>query len=314
MRNHRIFKDTNIIFATKNGHAFRHGAREISEAGYTIFDMRKSFYNSPEEEGLLISKHPDLVIFDRLETNAGLVAGLREQDIKVVTFDDLGSGQQYANLAIHSLLQDVEGNARVKVGYDYLILPEMAYEPRRIQETVGNVFVCFGGYDNRNLTKKFLTIVPSIVTFPHYDIVVGRKPCDELTSLYRSVNELLEGQSIDIALHIQPVNFRQILHKSDLAIVAGGLTAFEAIQNGVPCIGVPQYVRQIENLTRLEQYGGLILFGNELELDRKEWADTVNGIILNNSVRMKMALAARKLIDGNGVHRVVNAIAKVMTP
>ena len=279
MRNHRVFEESNIVFATRTDNKFCYGKNEIMAAGYTFFDMGSARYNGLEEGQLLKSTRADLIIFDRLETKKQIVSSLRAEGICVVTLDDLGSGQRYANLAIHSLLQNVEECSRVKVGYDYLILPQLTHEPRQIQDNVENVFVCFGGYDNRNLTEEVLQIIPRIASSARYDIVVGTKTRKELSTLSSIVGKIRKGKSIEINLHSQPDNFREILHKADLAIVSGGLTAFEAVQHGVPCIGVPQYVRQVENLARLEKVGALLLFDSRLDLNREAWLDLIKYIV-----------------------------------
>ena len=304
------FQGCKIIFATRSDDIFLYSKSSFQEAGYNIFDMKNAEYNSSSELDLLLSIEPDLVIFDRLETSQQLISGLTNKNIKVVTFDDEGDGQPYSDLAIHSLLQNVPESPKTLIGYQYMILPEMPSKPRNVQAEIENIFICFGGYDHKKLTQQFLDLVKNVKSTSHYDVIVGAQTKSSLTEIMHRIGKLREKYAVRIDLHRNPKNFGELLHRSDLAIAAGGLTAFEVVQNAIPCIGIPQYKHQQENLLRLEQKGVIIVCDIGSEKRNTDLVRNMNRIVMDYCLRKNMSYEAGRVIDNNGINRVIEAIGK----
>lgn len=304
------FHSAEVVFATRSAPPYELGARLVRQAGYSLDHDRELAPNSGFELANLLALQPDMVILDRLETTADLVSSLRRAGIFVVTFDDLGSGRAHANLAIHPLLQAVAPASNIVVGYQYLfplVAEEQSSETRVL---VDRVFVSFGGFDGRRLSRYFLELIPKINGPRRYDVVVGELPDQEINELSALAKVVANMAGVAIAVYRRPADFFSRLAASDLAIVAGGLTAFECARVGVPSIGIPQYEHQIENLDRLESHGCLKCGSHGMTLDAEFLCGLVTALAADHAKRCAMSLAGKATIDGQGLERTVALITK----
>lgn len=304
------FGGAEILFATRTSPPYELGASFASQAGYRVPGDLDLEPNTRSELASLLSLQPDVVIMDRLDTAAELVGGLRKAGVFVVTFDDMGDGRPHANLAIHPLLQAVAPAPNVFVGYDYLFPLADKVIRGEIRPLATNIFVSFGGFDHRHLTTYFLSLIPRIQGPRRYEIVVGDKDTHGFHALLDRVNAIGGASGVEIAVHRRPDNFFQLLTASDLAIVSGGLTAFGCAQAGVPAIGIPQYAHQLENLERLEMYGCLKRGTQEMDLDSEFLRGLVADLSMNRAARLAMSRAGMEAIDGKGLARTIDLIAR----
>ncbi len=112
----------------------------------------------------ILELKPDLVINDILNTTEEYIKSLRESNIKVVNFEDLGDGSKYANLVFNELYDtpQLEGDNYLW-GHRYLALRDEfdSATPHTFKERVDAVLIAFGGADQNNLTLITLkAIVP----------------------------------------------------------------------------------------------------------------------------------------------------------
>jgi len=312
IQEHSSFSGCNITFATRSDEVFKFGKKQIEGAGYDILDMNDFEHDSHHELEKLLFWKPDLVIFDRLATSTDTVRGLKEKGIKVITFDDEGSGGPHADLVINALLQNVLPNENTLIGHQYLILPKLAYKVKRPNKKVNNIFVCFGGHDHQNFSYKFIHLLAQEPIKAHFDLIVGNMSGIALEELQIKIENLNGSSYSDITIHSQPNYFHKLLHMTDLAIVSGGITAFEAVQNGIPSIGVPQYEHQERNLDRLEKLGVIQVDKNAFSGKNLSIVKKVKDLIHNFDQRVAMWMMATEVFDGKGTQRVCNAISKII--
>lgn len=304
------FGGADILFATRTTAPYELGTKLVTEAGYRIPGDLELEPNTKPELASLLSLQPDVVIMDRLDTTADLVLGLRKAGVFVVTFDDLGSGGPQANLAIHPLLQAVLPAPNVFVGYEYLF-PLADVDVRgETKPFAENVFVSFGGFDDRHLTSCLISLIPQIQGPRRYEIVVGDVLPLELEALQDEVNKVHAMSGVEIVMHQRPEKFFQLLSASDLAIVSGGLTAFACARAGVPAIGIPQYAHQLENLDRLEKLGCLKRGTHGMDLNSDHLGTVITNLVADCGARQVMSDAGMKAIDGKGLTRTVDLISK----
>jgi spore coat polysaccharide biosynthesis predicted glycosyltransferase SpsG len=304
-----LFQESEICFATREYPPYELGGKLIRQAGYEVITNSGLEPNGPLELDSILSARPDIVIFDRLETDANLVVNLKSAGAYVATLDDLGQGRVHADLAINSLLQNVDPGPKVFVGYDYLFLPSAGIIKSEIRECASTIFVSFGGFDHRQLNAYFLDLIPKIEGPKRYEIIVSGLAADDLDALSGLARRIAATSRVDIVMHQRPENYYQLLGASDLAIVSGGLTAFGCAQAGVPAIGIPQYEHQLENLNRLEAHGCLKLGARSMELDSEILSELIGDLAADYQERLAMNRAGTSLTDGQGLVRTVNLIA-----
>jgi len=310
LRQSPVFHGFDVLFATSENPPYELGGQLVKQAGYKILGNSNLEPNSKSELHSILDAKPSVVIFDRLETDANIILELKGCGIFVVTFDDLGAGQLHADLAIHPLLQAVDPRPNVFIGYDYLIFNTGELVRFETRPLVSKVFVSFGGFDSRQLTSYFLNLIPKIKGPNRYDIVVSGLDPGNLSNLGQTAGNIEAETGLEIILHQRPTDYYKLLSSSDIAIVSGGLTAFECAYAGIPAIGIPQYEHQLENFNRLEVRGCLKKGTRDMELDAELLCSLVNALGMDYTERLAMRCSGMGLIDGEGLKRTVNLIAQ----
>ncbi len=304
-----FFNGFDVLFATNENPPYELGGQLVRQSGYKIVGNSNLDPNSKPELHAILNARPNIVIFDRLETEANLILELKNHGIFVVTFDDLGSGQLYVDLALHPLLQNVDSRQNVFIGYDYLFFNTDELIKSETRPLASKVFVSFGGFDSRHLSSYFLNLIPKIKGPNQYDIILSRLDPDNLNNLVHLAGNIQAETGLKILLHDRPTDYYKLLSNSDIAIVSGGLTAFECAYAGIPAIGIPQYDHQLENFKRLESRGCLKKGTRDMELDTELLCSLVNDLSINYTERLAMSHSGMGLIDGEGLKRTVNLIA-----
>jgi UDP-2,4-diacetamido-2,4,6-trideoxy-beta-L-altropyranose hydrolase len=92
------------------------------------------------------------------------------------------------------------------------------------------------------------------------------------------------------------------LAAADVVVTAGGVTLLESLCLGRPTVAVALAPNQRANVE------GVVAEGAALLVDPGDVASAVRRLVDDTSLRVSIAAAARRLIDGHGVDRVVEAI------
>ena len=204
-------------------------------------------------------------INDRLDTNNSHVQYLKNRDVKIVTFDDLGDGAKNSNINICGLFFNNSSLEGIKIlkGTDYLILNREINNFKKERSALNNVLVTLGGSDTYGVTIKVLRILKkfkikaTIHIGPSFnDLDILKK---ELTNDYELISfipSLIEEFS-----------------KFDLAITGGGVTPFEANASGLPCLIIANELFEIPNGNYLQNIGSSKFIGYYDEIDENIFSD-----------------------------------------
>jgi spore coat polysaccharide biosynthesis predicted glycosyltransferase SpsG len=257
-----------------------------------------------------------VVVVDRLDTSTAVMRALRETGARLASLDDLGPGRLEAHLLINILVEEPEAEAVRQRGIRLLEGPayatvspdEAAADPRPTPEVAKHILVTLGGADDKGLTVKVadaLALIPEPLTgtfvagpaFAHADELARKlRNASYAHCLNRNVPSLLP-----------------LLRGSDLAVVAGGLTMFEAALTGTPAIAVSQPVAHQRGLAgRLQQAGVLWHAGVGTELSSDRLAGLIRRLMNDRSARQAMAERGPRLVDGGGAGRVAEALQSLL--
>ena len=199
----------------------------------------------------------DVFINDILSTTKEYMCNLKHllPNSKIVNFEDEGDGADLADVVFNALYEDMS-RTNIKAGEQYFIASKLFLlsNPINIADKVTDVFICFGGADPQNYTKRLLTIISK----KEYEkfifwVVIGKanKLVDELMSYnkYKNINVLYDINDI--------VNYMKC---SDIAITSRGRTGFELTFLGIPTISLAQNQRETLH-TFLSQKNGIEYLG-----------------------------------------------------
>jgi spore coat polysaccharide biosynthesis predicted glycosyltransferase SpsG len=225
--------------------------------GIEFFDEYPFAYETIEDDlqfvGLVAAAKADLVVLDRLDNSAEFVELVKEQ-ARVITFEDLGSGAEVADL----LLSDLYENPRVPLdrqltGVENAILaPTFETISRKIEfrDSVRDILVLFGGTDPSHLIERTLRALES------YGF-------GGLITVVRGIgSELINPADFQLKLRVltDVKNMPAVMAQADVAISSAGRTITELSSIGVPTLCMAQNVKELTH-THTSPNNGVVMLG-----------------------------------------------------
>lgn len=194
-----------------------------------------------------------------------------------------------------------ETHTRYLLGPDYLLLrPVFAMAPpRATAAAVTRVALLTGGGTSES-TGLLLEIIADALPTATIDVVVG--PFGMVPAVASRLGD--RGH-----VHLAPPDVIPVMVRADLAVTAGGQTAYELAATGTPALGVRLAENQRLNLRGLERAGCLRDLGSP---DASGFPAclfaALRDLAADPAMRTRMAAAGRRLVDGRGVTRVADAL------
>lgn len=273
---------------------------EASHFKYTVIDT--------DEDMLAVIKEQDadIVINDMLNTTIKYISMLRQQDVHIVNFEDLGDGGELADAVINDLYAPLNNENHYFWGSDYFILRDefLISEASSFNERVQNILVIFGGVDPSGLTEKLLNTIPYLneVEKIKFTIIVGPG--------YRQYEEL-QIAAADLPYNIEILRdvktMSDYMSKADIAISSQGRTMLELASMSVPTILMAQNKRELTH-----EFGdlanGFINLGLGSELSEQSVAATLNWLIETPQIRQQMYNQMAEKDLKNGLEHVLKII------
>jgi spore coat polysaccharide biosynthesis predicted glycosyltransferase SpsG/CMP-N-acetylneuraminic acid synthetase len=246
-------------------------------AGY---DYWLGCFNKHDILANIIDLKPDLVINDILDTSREYILALREQGIRVVNFEDLGSGASLTNLTINELYGEQKFQGKnVFWGHDYFFLRDEFNDAasHSFSRDIDGLLLTFGGTDYNDFTRKiFAEILPVcqrnkikiyVVTGEGYSFKEEFK--EEIADFGNDEVEFIYATGI----------MSSVMEKTQVAIVSNGRTLYELAHMNIPAIVLPHHERE-----KMHQFGC------------KENGFVNVGLYQGSSTRKKVGLEFEKLI------------------
>lgn len=274
---------------------------EITKQILTQKNFKFKFQNLLDQETnwekeLIISNQIDLWINDRLNTSIKHSKKVKRCNIKLVNFDDNGSGANLADLNIlglHFLEKDNEIKQNSIYGTDYLILNPDIKKYRRVREFVDPVIVNLGGSDTWGVTIKIINILK----------IKKIKATIKIGPEFKFFEKLNSTITEDFKIISYVDSMAKEMSKYNLAITGGGITPFEANASGLPCILIANETFEIPVCKRLEKLGGSIFAG---------FRDEINYDIFSKKLDINlMSKKGIKNISLNGLNKITYKINSI---
>lgn len=224
-------------------------------------------YNDEDELLQFLSEGGyELVINDILDTDEAYVKRIKNlsSEVKVVNFEDMGTGRLEADLVINALY-DNQSVGKELCGEKYYVAPKLylLYDKITIRDKAKCVFVCFGGADPQKYTEMILSII-SEDKYGEYKfyVVLGKAKSnhEEIAIKYRRDN---------ISIYYDVKNMPEIISKCDIAITSRGRTCYELALLGVPTIAMAQNDRETHHSFACEE-NGFWYIGKHVECETME--------------------------------------------
>ena len=254
-------KQNFIFFINKN-----QKTKEILEKNnykYEIVDLNNFSQNW---ETALIKKY-DLKywINDRSDTNEKHTKNILKNNIKLITFDDLGDGAKFCDINICGLTfnnKNIKGKKVLK-GVDYLILNSEINFYKKQRYNLENILVTLGGSDTYAVTIKVLKLLKK------YNI----KATIHTGPSFKHKEELQKNLTTNFKIVDFVPSLIEEFSKYDLAITGGGITPFEANASGLPCMIIANETFEVPNGEFLSSLGSSLYLGFHENIDESKFKD-----------------------------------------
>lgn len=258
-----------------------------------------------------VNVSPDLVINDILDSSIEYISFIKDESIKVINFEDLGSGAKKADLVINALYAEREKVPNALVGSEYFCLrDEFLYiEKAPISEKVNRILLTFGGVDEGNLAARCLKLIAQYCKEKSIavDIVTGPGFIGQniLTEIVKDYQDLV----VDVAKGTKRIS--DYMNKADVAITSGGRTVLELAALHVPTIVICQNEREATH-EFLALDNGVINLGNRELVENADIISSFRDVVENKEKRMDMIAKSKQKNFSLGKKRVIKRIIDLL--
>ncbi|MFS2247314.1 PseG/SpsG family protein [Bacillus sp. A31] len=256
--------------------------------------------------------NPDLLLIDVLDCDLQFLRSIKASSAsaRLVLFEEeRAEACQLADAVVNGIYGGLD-EKRLQVngtdyfyGTPYLLLD---HEISRLKDTYEvrkeckKVVISLGGSDPGGLLSK---AVSALFEAGHLHILA-------VTGKASRIEEQIEAAHIQFIRHTDQLPAR--LAEADLAIVAGGMTLYEAVCIGVPSIVLSQVDHQAVTAARFAQKGACHHLGLGDLVDEKDIWRAARRLSASYFLRRSIHLNGRSLIDGKGTERVKDILINLM--
>ncbi|MBI4326591.1 MAG: UDP-2,4-diacetamido-2,4,6-trideoxy-beta-L-altropyranose hydrolase [Chloroflexi bacterium] len=280
------------------------------------------------------------VMMDGYHFNAAFQRALKQAGLRLLVVDDYGSATHYcADLILNQnlgaradLYASREPYSRLLLGPRYVLLRGefLSWHAwrREIPVRARRVLVTLGGSDPENVTLKVLQALRQLMGAAASDrriddgqVAADNHPasatdcpsCDfsdlEVTVVVGGSNphfEHLKSQISDSRFRLlrDIANMPELMSAADLAIAAGGSTAWELAFMGLPMLIIVLAENQRSNGQQLHANGLARHLGWHADLTPDRLAHEIESLLDDAAARAEMSRRGRALVDGLGGFRV----------
>ncbi len=291
----------------------------ITSTGFPLDILTARRYSDADAEATAAIAGGATVVLDAFATPLPYRTTLRRQVRRLAIIDDIGDpGPWSADIILNqncgaslAYYPGLDAGAIPLLGPGYALLrPEFEpwrAAPRRRGGAARRIAVSLGGTDPANAASLVLDAIGSRADRNWRTIIVAG-PANPRGEALKDRAERGAGAAYVIR---RPSSMARLLIWADIAILAGGVTVWEALSLGVPAIGITIADNQIPGAEALARDGFWHYLGRAETVMAGRIAEAIGGLLADNGERHRLSEAGRALVDGRGAERVAEALARL---
>ena len=246
---------------------------------------------------------PDWLVVDGYGlAGTALLPELRRRGIRTLAFDDAAEAPVPADLILNQNRLDgapYGADAKTLLGPRFALVAEEYRLERRVFDEptrIRHVLVSFGGSDRKGMTLQVLrALARTSPDFDQIDIVAGPFHAELQADL---------AANLPVRYHQAPSSLALLIAGADAVISAAGSGCWEVCCVGKPLIALQTAENQRHVIATLRHSGAAVT----LERFDEDMFMAAWGRIRDVSVRRRLAISARALVDGMGAARIADAL------
>ncbi|MBN1523562.1 MAG: hypothetical protein JW904_03660 [Spirochaetales bacterium] len=273
------------------------GILKIQQSNYKVI-----IYSSLNELFTLLKEHKiSLLLNDTLNTTTRYIQSLKKYVPFIVTFEDFGEGSDAAAMTFNALYENSNPPLNHYYGYKYFCLRDefLFCKRKKINKTVKNILITFGGTDPNNITCFAYNILKNLKYnlkiilgpgFTHHRELDATSKNDTRVEILQSVNKISEH-----------------MLWADIIITSNGRTTYEAASLGIPTISICQNEREMKHLFG-EVTKTIINLGYFPQLTGKIFLRSFKELVLNYEKRKEINNKMINLDLSKGTKKIIDTI------
>jgi spore coat polysaccharide biosynthesis predicted glycosyltransferase SpsG len=266
-----------------------------------------AFFKSEDEP---IDYSPfDIIVVDTYQVNDDYIASLNSPDRLLVCYDD-NALYTYncdilinANLHAHELsFRFGEKIPRLLLGGKYALLRGEFRNaaPVSILENANRVFICFGGSDLRNMTRK---VIDALIE------IDGIQLCVVMGPYTKNDKEVFALANENVTIFKAPASISEIMKSCDIAVTAAGSMIYELAAIGLPALTITQADNQLLIAEYMDRNDLMTCVGNWENIDFNKLRYEVVSLLSDFSTRKLKSAQLLETVDKNGA---INAAQEII--
>jgi spore coat polysaccharide biosynthesis predicted glycosyltransferase SpsG len=262
--------------------------------------------------------HPAVVLIDtRISGDLdAFICAARKKRVAVISLHDMGLNPLCSDIAVDgsiaaAFLHDLPAR-RTFTGPAYMVLDPAFSDLRRphprIRGEIRSVFVGLGGGDARKYFSRVLAGLRLWATGIERNIeVVGMRGFVEWGQ-----DDFNEKTFNPLRIRWESGPSSGLLCDCDLAVAAGGISAYEALCSGAPLLALSWDSLQQTAIDRMEEAGCCVSLGAGDDLTPEFLSDLLGKLDRDVAAREKMIRRGMEIVDGRGADRVAAIIRSII--
>ncbi|MCG8637448.1 MAG: UDP-2,4-diacetamido-2,4,6-trideoxy-beta-L-altropyranose hydrolase [Desulfobacterales bacterium] len=199
-------------------------------------------------------------------------------------------------------------NTRLLLGHEYTLLRREFTETEPVSgpfpETAGRILVTMGGSDPDNATLTVIhALIPAAKNISVVDIVIGPS-----NPHLKSIEEAVTCSPLNCRIHVNPGNMAGLMTRADMAVSAGGSTAWELSYLGIPSVFIVTAANQENSVRKIQEFNAGINAGSHSPSSIRELSDTIYRLMSSSTLREELSRQSKRLISGKGGNKIVDAM------
>ena len=313
LRKHRY----SITFLINKNEFIISKLRQEKFAYFLISDSRQYSADSIILKKFMEKNNQHMLILDMREYGEKLSKQLYKENYKIEVIDDAWVTNCYADAIINGTISTkyhkyskIKQNSKLFVGPKYFITNlEFEKNKKKTSEIKSqkkyNIIISMGGADPKNVTNfviKCLHIIKNV----RISAIVG----PFFTNLDKI--ERLETTYPNIRFIKNPNKIWNIFKKGDLVISNSGNTLYELAIMRLPSMCITSFKHETPYANEFSKIGVTVNLGKLSNITCNRILSETRMILEDHKKRKQMSYSGKKIIDGNGINRVIRIISELM--
>jgi len=287
------------------------GVKKIREQEKEIIQVPVNYFEQESIYARLLEDYVfDYIIVDALKVSEKIMELFKEKTKILLSLDNVGQGRFFSDILINILYRRKPKLKEPKIeinDFSYLILNKnfkrFNLKEKVINKEVKKILITQGGSDTYGVVPKIVKNLGGLLRELEIYVLIGPafKHRQELTTLIRNNN-------LNIEILENVTEAWKLFYEMDIAISAGGMTLFELLCIGVPCIALTQEYKEMETINYLKNLNLVDILGLYEKIQNNDLLSKTVGLMNDYNTRTKMSRRSKQVIDGEGCERVTYLI------